>query len=339
MAPKNASQNSLAARSAPPRRISLVIPAFNEAECIGLLRDRLRGFFDAAGEYVFDLTIVDDHSTDQTPELVRRWADEDPRVRLIRLSRNFGSHAAFHAGLAGCLGDAAVFLAADLQDPPEIIAEMITQWAGGSDVVWAVRTAPAGAKRSAKLFSRLYYRTLRAMGLAEMPEEGADFFLIDRKVIDAYLRIPEKNTSFMGMVLWMGFRQSFVPYVKQARARGISKWTLSKKVKLFVDSIVSFSFKPIRAMSLMGVGFALAGFVFALYVVIGRLAGWVTPGTGYAALMVVLLGGFGLIMLMLGVMGEYLWRTFDEARGRPRFIVEERYPPNAPGGASGESAE
>ena len=339
MAENDASEISPADRSSAPKRISVVIPAFNEADGIGLLRDRLTAFFDAASDCVFDLTIVDDHSTDQTPELVRRWADEDPRVRLIRLSRNFGSHAAFHAGVGRCSGDAAVFLAADLQDPPEIIADMITHWAGGSDVVWAVRTAPDGAKSSVKLFSRLYYRSLRAMGLAEMPEEGADFFLIDRKVIDAYLRIPEKNTSFMGMVLWMGFRQSFMPYVKQARARGISKWTLGKKVKLFVDSIVSFSFKPIRAMSLLGVLFALAGFVFAMYVVIGRLAGWVTPGTGYAALMVVLLGGFGLIMLMLGVMGEYLWRTFDEARGRPRFIIEEQYPPSGAGETPGEQEE
>ena len=272
------------------------------------------------------MVVDDDHSADGTFDLLKAWAEADPRVRVIRLSRNCGSHASFHAGLSECTGDAATFLAADLQDPPELVLDLAKQWQSGSDIVWAVRTAREGEKMSVKLFSRIYYETLRRLAPAEMPSQGADFFLLDRKVIDAYLRIPEKNTSFLCMVLWMGFRQSFVPYVKQARASGISKWTLSKKIKLFVDSIVSFSFTPIRAMSLLGVLFAAGGFAFAAWVVLARLAGWVTPGTGYAALMTVLLVGFGLIMLMLGIMGEYLWRTFDEARGRPRFIIEERYP-------------
>jgi len=325
--------------------MSIIIPAYNEESNVPVLRERLTALFDSTAEYEFELIVVDDHSADATFDLLKAWAEADPRVRVIRLSRNFGSHAAFHAGLAECTGDAATFLAADLQDPPELILEMARQWKGGSDVVWAVRTAREGEKMSAKLFSRIYYETLRRLALAEMPSQGADFFLLDRKVIDAYLKIPEKNTSFMCMVLWMGFRQSFVPYVKQARASGISKWTLSRKIKLFADSIVSFSFTPIRAMSVAGVLFAVAGFAFALFEVVGRLCGWVVAGTGYAALMTVLLVGFGLVMLMLGIMGEYLWRTFDEARGRPRFIVEKRHPAtrdqgradddNAPGAGAG----
>lgn len=307
-------------------RMSIIIPAYNEESNVAMLRERLTALFDSTPDYGFELIVVDDHSADATFDLMKAWAQADARVRVIRLSRNFGSHAAFHAGLAECTGDAATFLAADLQDPPELILEMARQWKGGSDVVWAVRTAREGERMSVKLFSRIYYETLRRLALAEMPSQGADFFLLDRKVIDAYLKIPEKNTSFMCMVLWMGFRQSFIPYVKQARASGISKWTLSKKIKLLVDSLVSFSFTPIRMMSLLGVLFGLAGLAFATWVIVARLVGWVAPGTGYAALMTVLLVGFGLIMLMLGVMGEYLWRTFDEARGRPRYIVEDRYP-------------
>ena len=309
-------------------RLSVLIPAYNEESNIPILRERLTALFDSTADYAFELIVVDDHSADATFDLLKVWAEADPRVRVIRLSRNFGSHAAFHAGLAECTGDAATFLAADLQDPPELVLDLARQWKGGSEVVWAVRTAREGEKMSVKLFSRIYYETLRRLALAEMPSQGADFFLLDRKVIDAYLKIPEKNTSFVCMVLWMGFRQSFLPYVKKARATGTSKWTLSKKIKLFVDSIVSFSFTPIRAMSLLGVLFAAGGFAFAAWVVLARLAGWVTPGTGYAALMTVLLVGFGLVMLMLGIMGEYLWRTFDEARGRPRYIVEERYSAN-----------
>jgi len=316
--------------------MSIIIPAYNEESNVPILRARLTALFDSTAEYEFELIVVDDHSADATFDLLKAWAEADPRVRVIRLSRNFGSHAAFHAGLAECTGDAATFLAADLQDPPELVLDLAKHWQGGSDVVWAVRTAREGEKTSVKLFSRIYYEALRRLALTEMPSQGADFFLLDRKVIDAYLKIPEKNTSFMCMVLWMGFRQSFVPYVKQARASGISKWTLSKKIKLLVDSFVSFSFTPIRMMSLLGVFFALGGFAFALFVIVARLCGWVVAGTGYAALMTLLLVGFGLVMLMLGIMGEYLWRTFDEARGRPRFIVEERSPPHATVPGTGE---
>jgi hypothetical protein len=156
--------------------------------------------------------------------------------------------------------------------------------------------------------------------------KGADFLLMDRKVIDAYNGIGEKNTSVLGMILWMGFRQSFIPYVKHARHGGRSKWTYAKKLKLFVDSVVSFSYFPIRAMSLVGLGMALAGFLYALFVVVGRLGGWIDTGTGFAALMTAVLVGQGVIMTMLGVLGEYVWRAYDEARGRPRYFIEEQVP-------------
>ena len=162
-----------------------------------------------------------------------------------------------------------------------------------------------------------------ASQLLTCPLRAADFLLIDRKVIDAYNAIPEKHTSLLAMILWMGFRQTLIEYVKQARHAGKSKWTLAKKLKLFVDSVVSFSYLPIRLMSLLGFLMATSGFVYALVVVVGRLTGWVAAETGFAALMTVLLVGQGSMLLMLGILGEYLWRTFDEARGRPRYIIEE----------------
>jgi dolichol-phosphate mannosyltransferase len=244
-------------------------------------------------------------------------------VQYLRLSRNCGSHAAFSAGLKHCTGDCAVLLAADLQDPPEAIPALLEQWKAGSDVVWAVRSARAGERWTTKLFAGVYYSLMRRFALPEMPATGADFLLLDRKVINAYNAIPEKNTSFLAMILWMGFRQTSIEYVKKPRRAGRSKWTVGKKVKLLIDSLVSFSYMPIRVMSLFGLTMAFAGFVYALVVIVGRLAGWVAAGTGFAALMTVLLVGQGLIMTMLGVLGEYLWRTFDEARGRPRYIIEE----------------
>jgi dolichol-phosphate mannosyltransferase len=167
---------------------------------------------------------------------------------------------------------------------------------------------------------------MRRVALPEMPAQGADFLLIDRKVIDACNCVSEKHTSLLAMILWMGFRQTSIEYVKQARRAGKSKWTLAKKAKLFIDSVVSFSYAPIRMMSCLGSLMAAGGFVYALVVTIGRLTGSVVAGTGFAALMTVLLVGQGSILMMLGILGEYLWRTFDEARGRPRYLIEEVLP-------------
>jgi glycosyltransferase involved in cell wall biosynthesis len=247
-------------------------------------------------------------------------------VHLVRLSRNCGSHTAIYAGLAQCRGDAAVMLAADLQDPPELVGELLARWRQGDDIVWATRAAREGEKMSVRLTSRLYHFIFTHIALPETPAGGTDFFLMDRRIIDECLKIPEKNTDLMFLVQWMGFRQSMISYVKQGRASGKSKWTLGKRLKLAVDSIVSFSFTPIRVMSLLGIVFAVTGFMLAVVAIIGRLTGRIVANTGYVALATLLLIGFGLIMLMLGIIGEYLWRTFDEARGRPRFLIEERYP-------------
>jgi dolichol-phosphate mannosyltransferase len=302
--------------------LSIVTAFFNEAQNLPLFRTRVTSLFDAL-KVQGEIVLVDDHSSDASSEIARQWAREDGRVRYVRLARNSGSHAAFSAGLAHATGKCAVLLAADLQDPPETVPQLYERWQEGSDVVWAVRLAREGETRTTKLLAGAYYWLMRRVALPGMPAKGADFLLVDRKVIDAYNTIAEKNTSILAMILWMGFRQSFVPYVKQARHSGSSKWTLGKKLKLAIDSITSFSYAPIRVMSLIGFSMAAAGFLYASLVVVGRLANWIQTGTGFAALMTVLLVGQGVIMMMLGVLGEYVWRTYDEARGRPRYIVEQ----------------
>jgi polyisoprenyl-phosphate glycosyltransferase len=302
--------------------LSIVTAFLNEAQNLPLFRQRVNSLFNSLrvrGEIV----LVDDHSSDSSPDFAQQWAREDSRVKYIRLSRNSGSHAAFSAGLAHCTGDCAVLLAADLQDPPETVPQLYERWQNGSDVVWAVRLAREGETRTTRFLAGAYYWLMRRVALPGMPAKGADFLLVDRKVVNAYNAIGEKNTSILAMILWMGFRQSFVPYVKEARHSGKSKWTLGKKLKLFIDSLVSFSYAPIRLMSLIGFSMAMAGFVYASVVVVGRLANWIQTGAGFAALMTVLLVGQGFTMMMLGVLGEYVWRTYDEARGRPRYIVEQ----------------
>ena len=303
-------------------RLSVITAFFNEAVNLPAFKIRLLNVLrDERLDY--EIVLVDDHSGDDGTAMAREWALEDADVQYIRLARNCGSHAAFSAGLAHCTGDCAVLLAADLQDPPEAIPRLLERWSQGSDVVWAIRGGRLGEEWRTQFLASIYYWMMRHFALPDMPAKGADFLLLDRKVVNAYTAIPEKNTSFLAMILWMGFRQSSIEYTKQQRNAGKSKWTLSKKLKLFVDSFVSFSYSPIRFMSAMGMLMATCGFGYALVVVIGWLTGWIVAGTGFAALMSSLLVGQGFIIMMLGVLGEYLWRTYDEARGRPRYLIEE----------------
>jgi len=306
-------------------KIGIVIPLFNEVLNLPVLVERLESTMAGLVKsgYDFEVVFVDDHSTDETPTMVKQLLHKKPWLCFIRLSRNCGSYTALAAGLQYCTADCAILMAADLQDPPEVIPQIVTKWREGYEVVWAVRAEREGESRLTKILAGTFYWLMRHMVLPEIPANGADFLLMDRKAINAYNSIPEKHTSFLAMVLWMGFRQTFVSYVKQARHAGKSKWTLAKKLKLFVDSIVSFSYAPIRLASFLGFAMAGCGFVYALVVLLGRLLGWVATGTGFAALMTVLLVGQGGILMMLGILGEYLWRTFDEARGRPRYIIEE----------------
>ncbi|MFO0821949.1 MAG: glycosyltransferase family 2 protein [Gemmataceae bacterium] len=314
-------------------RISILSAFLNEESNLPLLRERVMAAIKQTG-LDYDIVLIDDHSTDGSSAIARAWAASDPNVQYIRLSRNYGSHAAYSAGLSKCRGDCAVLLAADLQDPPEMIAELLENWRAGYEVVWATRSGRDGEAWHTKLFAHVYYKLMRRFALPDMPEKGADFLLMDRKVIDAYNAIPEKNTSFLAMILWLGFRQTSIEYVKQARHAGKSKWNLSKKLKLMIDSMVSFSYAPIRFASLSGLCVSMLGFMYAIFVIFNAFQGH--PVEGWASLMVVvlMLGGFQL--LMLGIFGEYLWRAFDEARGRPRYVVEEYVPSAAASKAAPE---
>lgn len=303
-------------------KTSIVIFFYNEYGNLPLLRKKVTSTLErmSCGS---EIVLVDDSSSDGSGSAAKEWATHHQNLVYIRFSRNFGSHAAVAAGLQHCTGDCAVIMAADLQDPPEVIPQLVAQFEAGYDVVWACRSERLGESWLTVAAANAYYRLMRWLGLPNMPPKGADFLLVSRKVIDAVNRYPEKHTSVLAMILWMGFRQTFIEYVKQARHSGKSKWTLSKKIKLLIDSVVSFSYVPIRAVSLIGVLLATGGIVFAIVLVILWSLGRVTSGTGYAALMSALMTGQGLILLTLGILGEYLWRTFDESRGRPRFIIDE----------------
>jgi glycosyltransferase involved in cell wall biosynthesis len=302
-------------------RLSLVIAAYNEEENLPKLYERIARIDWPAIGVEIDIVIVDDHSRDGTPQVLRNLAAKDSRVKWLRFSRNFGSHKAFTAGLEHAPGDAAVILAADLQDPPETVPKLLEKWRAGAKVVWAVRGARAGESFQTKLLARLYYFLMRRYAVAELPETGADFLLMDRLVLNALREAPERNTSLLALIQWMGFEQASIVYTKEARTAGVSKWTFSKRIKLAVDSFVSFSYFPIRLMSGFGFACAVLGFSYALLVIVRRVF-FGNPIEGWASLMCVVLILSGVQLLMLGVLGEYLWRTFDESRRRPRYIIE-----------------
>jgi len=303
--------------------LSVVVAAFNEEGSLPLLYERLAALDWAALGADLELVFVDDHSRDRTPALLRELAARDPRVKVLRFSKNFGSHKAFTAGLEHCTGDAAVILAADLQDPPETIPQLFAKWRAGAKVVWAVRDERPGESPVTVALARLYYFLMRRFAEVQPPRSGADFLLVDRQVLDLLRQSPEKHTSLLALIQWMGFAQDQIPYTKAPRHAGRSKWTLRKKLKLSIDSFVSFSYVPIRLMSTCGFLFAVTGFVYAVVVAVRALA-YGSPVQGWPALMCAVLITSGVQLLMLGVLGEYLWRAFDETRGRPRYIIEER---------------
>lgn len=295
--------------------ISIVTPAHNEQANLPLLYAQLQEALEPLG-LEWEWILVDDHSSDATLEVFRKLALGDARLRGFRLSRNFGSHRALLCGLRECKGRAAVVLAADLQDPPSLIPSLVEQWRQGVQLCWAVRA------QAPSLSSRIFYRLMTSfVGLHGMPRAGADFFLADVRVLDALRQFRESNVNLFALLCSMGFRQGQIEYHKEARQHGRSSWTFAKKLKLLIDSVLAFTYLPIRLMMAFGVLVGCGGFLYANLVVYNYIQGSPTPGWSSLMVVVLLLGGSQ--MVMLGLLGEYLWRCLDESRQRPHYLVEQ----------------
>ena len=288
-------------------RLSIVTPAFNEGGNLEALHVRISEVMATAG-LEWEWIVIDDHSRDDTFDVVRRLSAADRRVAGLRLARNSGSHTAISCGLHHVTGDAAVVLAADLQDPPEVLPTLVDEWRKGAQVVWAVRRIRHGESTGKLGFSRLYWAMMRGpVGLSELPARGADLFLIDRRVIDAFRSMTEQPVSVFALITWMGFRQVSVDYDKQPRSSGRSGWSVQKKLALVVDSVTGFSDFPIRWCAYAGVGLIVLAPPVALFA---------------RSLVALLLALAGLQLLAIGVVGEYVWRGVQEARQRPAFLIE-----------------
>ena len=304
-------------------KLSVITPAFNEAGNLGELHGRLAAVLDREA-IDWEWIVIDDHSSDGTPDVLQALTLRDPRVRGVRFSRNHGSHAAISYGLHDARGDAAVTVVADLQDPPETIPEMLRRWVAGAQVVWAVRRVRLDERVDRLSFGRFYYFIMRkVVGLRGMPPSGADFFLADRAVIDAVNSFPERHVSLFALLSWIGFRQESIEYDKQPRVAGHSGWSLTKKLNLVSDSITAFSDLPLRVGGIVGATVAIVGVILALLAIAGVAIAPVPPGSLLILAAILVVGGLNL--LMLGIVGEYLWRALDESRRRPSYVIERRF--------------
>lgn len=301
-------------------KLSIVIPVYyNEDNLIPLYKDIRKKIIDVI-EHDYEIVMVDDGSKDNSYQVMCSLQEEDENIRIYKLSRNFGSHAAILCGLSKCTGDCAVVKAADLQEPTELILEMVERWKKGFNVVLAVREGRDEGK-SQTLFANLYYTLVRKTALPDMPKGGFDVYLLDRKVIGVLMALDERNSALTGQILWSGFKTDKVYYTRLAREIGTSRWTLKKKIRLVSDTLFSFSTLPIKAVTLIGVLSFIGSLIWAIVVFICKLMDLIEV-SGWTTLFIFNLFSFSVIMLTLGILGEYIWRTFDASRNRPPYIVE-----------------
>ena len=302
--------------------VSIVVPVYHNAPSLADLLRELQALAARNESDEFEFIFVDDGSRDESFAVLQGLAQQESRLRVARLSRNFGSVAAVMAGLSLARGDCAAAISADLQEPPALLHEMLGKWRAGKKVVLAARRKRADPFPTS-FFADAFYAMFRRYAIASMPRRGFDFWLIDRQVADLVNNIQESNAYLSGLLLWLGFDPEVIYFDRQERARkyGRSMWTLPKKIKYFIDSFVAFSHFPVRLASSLGALFSLLGLVYAGFIIYQRLALQI-DAPGWSSLMVVVLIAAGAQLLILGVLGEYLWRSLDETRRRPRFIIE-----------------
>ena len=304
------------------KKLSIVVPVYYNEENLPDTVPELLKLKESLQNYELELIFVDDGSKDRSLEILLDFKKKYPNnIKVVKLTRNFGSHAAIQAGMKISTGDCVGKISADLQDPPELFNDMIKHWEKGIKVVLAIRK-----DRKDTFFSKVVadttYSLVRRHAMSDYPRHGYDFCLLDRKIVDEFNKIKEKNTNIYGLIFWLGFDYVTIPYVRRQRKKGRSKWTLNKKMKLFIDTFVGFSYFPIRILSLLGIVVAFASFVYGAFIFYNWLAGNIEV-QGWTATMIVLSFTAGIQMIMIGVVGEYLWRTLDQVRDRPSYVIDE----------------
>ncbi len=310
--------------SSPARRtarlVSVIIPLLDEEDCVDELVRRLVAVFEEQRQ-TFELLLIDDGSQDATPERIAALATGDARIKTVRFTRSFGHQAALLAGLRFASGDAMITMDGDLQHPPELISELLERWRDGADVVQALRRDPEASSGSMKAAtSRLFYRIVNVLGGITLPVGSADFRLLDRRAVRAIAECPEHFLFLRGLVPWLGFRSVEVSYVAAPRHAGISKFDLRRMIRLALSGIFAFSVVPLRLIALLGLFTTLAGVGFGVFALVSQLAG--RTQTGWTSLTILILIFGGVQLLSLGIVSEYVGRTYEEAKRRPRYVID-----------------
>lgn len=301
-------------------KISVIVPVFNETEVIGACYERLTTVMRDLPGFDYELLFIDDGSTDDTYARLLEFHASDPAVRIVKFSRNFGHQIAVTAGLDMADGDAMVVIDADLQDPPEVIPEMVAKWQEGFDVVYGVRKRRDGESRLKLWTASVFYRLLRSFTNIDIPVDVGDFRLVSARAAGHIRKLREKDRFVRGLVSWVGFAQTGVPYEREARYAGETKYPYRKMVKFAVDGITSFSSLPLRLASWLGYLASFLAFVYLLSVFVQRAMGHTVEG--WATIMVAMLFLGGVQLICIGIIGEYIGRIFNETKGRPMYVIE-----------------
>lgn len=300
---------------------SIIVPLYNEEEVIEELYKRLKKVMDSCEEG-YEVIFVDDGSKDKTYEKVKVICNEDNGFKLVKFSRNFGHQAAITAGMNTSIGKAVIVIDADLQDPPEVILKMIEKWKEGYEVVYGKRVKRNGEGLFKKVSAKIFYRTLNSLTSVKIPVDTGDFRLIDRKVCDELNALPERNRYIRGLVSWLGFKQTAVEFVREGRYAGETKYPLRKMLKFAADAVTAFSYKPLKLASYFGTLISILSFAYLIVVIYQKLFTDLTV-SGWASIIACTIFFNGIILIMLGIIGEYIGRIYEEAKGRPLYIVRE----------------
>lgn len=303
-------------------KYSVIVPLFNEEEVVGECYNRIKSVMEKTNDS-YEIIFVNDGSRDDTPKKIKALAEADKSLKILSFSRNFGHQAAISAGMKFSSGQAVVVIDADMQDPPEVILEMINLWKKGNDVVYGKRTLRKGESGFKKVTAKLFYRALSSISDIKIPVDAGDFRLLDRKVCDVVNSMPEKSRYVRGLVSWAGFSQTEVLYAREKRFAGKTKYPLSKMIRFAKDAVTSFSIKPLKISAYCGYFLSFSSFLYLVYIVLRKLI-LDDFEIGWASFMAISLFFNGIILIVLGILGEYIGRIYEEAKGRPMFIVDEK---------------
>ena len=304
------------------KTISIIIPAYNEEESLPYLMERLTKLIDEIKNYEFEILFVNDGSKDKTIDLIKEYREKDNRVSYVDFARNFGKELAMIAGLDYAKGDAVIFMDADLQDPPELIPEMIKYWEEGYDDVYAQRRSRKGETWLKKFTSKMYYRVLQSLTKVEIQKDTGDFRLLDRRCVNALKQMRETGRNSKSMFSWIGYKKKAILFDRDERVAGKTKWNYTKLINLAIDGITSFTTSPLRLSTYIAIPTFIALFVYFIYVIVKCIRYGIVMEAFQAIILLVLFFS-GIQILLFGIVGEYLGRVFNESKNRPLYLVNE----------------